>query len=285
MLVTEFAARRLRLPSLDTRSSLKLLLSSSPSSTPPHHIVVHTACHTALRMKMLSLFMVVCCAPMLLLLFLSASVRGESAAPCIYQVCPNDASVSTDPASSFSPSPSPNLLSTSTSIGYCLPIRNNIKPSVVKHVKFDTFYSNGLGEKASMDPTPNCTSTSICDNIGYSIGSFYTVEAILYANNGTGQPMIHTGHEPQLFAPSHLVILACVPLLSTRCYHLRRLRLDVFQYFPTTSHGQLQSVHLQVHTLLLGQRLRLFHGDGCMLKSPNRETVYLKGEGGAVSNG
>lgn len=72
-------------------------------------------------------------------------------------------------------------------VGYCLPIGNNI-PQSVGTVRMDTYYGsvNCCGpEKRSQDPVPPCSSGEICDDIGYSMGSWYWIAAWLTAPNGT----------------------------------------------------------------------------------------------------
>jgi hypothetical protein len=78
---------------------------------------------------------------------------------------------------------------TNDSVGFCLPISNNVNTSIGL-IRFDTYYDNPQWnklEKASYDPVPFQGNYNICDNIGYSLGSFYIVQAQLYYidSNGT----------------------------------------------------------------------------------------------------
>jgi hypothetical protein len=83
------------------------------------------------------------------------------------------------------------VLAQNDSIGFCLPISNNV-PNLFNNslIRMDTYYDsvqwNAL-EKASYDPVPYQGNYEICDSVGFSVGSWYYVQAQAYsiAENGS----------------------------------------------------------------------------------------------------
>jgi hypothetical protein len=97
-----------------------------------------------------------------------------------------------------------NSTNTSSSIGFCLPISNNV-PTAIGFVRFDTFYDNPTWnalEKASYDPVPYQGNYQICDNVGFAVGSWYWVEVQVYYTNDAGAHVVwNDSHVHMYFNP------------------------------------------------------------------------------------
>jgi len=78
--------------------------------------------------------------------------------------------------------------STNNSIGFCMPVSNNV-PLSVGLVRMDTYYDNPTWDalqKASYDPVPYQGNYGICDSVGFAVGSWYYVRARVYYINDAG---------------------------------------------------------------------------------------------------
>jgi hypothetical protein len=85
------------------------------------------------------------------------------------------------------------LVSSVNANGFCLSVSNEV-PSTLGQIRMDTFYNNNTQwngqEKASYDPVPYNTVVSICDTVGFALGSSYYVEAQLYTTSSNGSRVI-----------------------------------------------------------------------------------------------